>query len=211
MLVAPAPARKITLDKGPNIHALPVLAPIPETIDAPVLLAVGDDISTDEILPAGARVLPYRSNIEALAEFAFEPLATGGSYASRARDAKHHVIVAGKNYGQGSSREHAALVPRYLGLEAVLAIRFARIHRENLINFAGAARLVDPDDRARIAAGDRVVIADVHRALRDGTPLVASVRDLAIPLRHDLTPRQIDIVLAGGLIALMRARLAHAA
>src|SRR5262249_31761191 len=135
MIVPPLPverARASVLDKGPNIHAIPELDPLPDTIEAPVLLKLGDDISTDEILPAGARVLPYRSNVEHISEFAFEPIDRSYPERARAVRATGHVIVAGKNYGQGSSREHAALAPRFLGLRAVIAQQFARIHRENL-------------------------------------------------------------------------------
>src|SRR5262249_28859372 len=146
-------------DKGPNIQALPILDAIPDALEAPVLLQLGDDVSTDEILPAGARVLPYRSNIEQISEFAFEPI--DRSYPGRAKQTRStgHVIVAGKNSGQGSSREHAALAPRFLGLRVVIARQFARIHRDNLINF-GVLPLVfeDAGDRDRIACGDVIAI-----------------------------------------------------
>src|SRR5439155_9689700 len=145
----------IALEKGPNIQALPILDALPDALAATVLLKLGDDISTDEILPAGARVLPYRSNIEHLSEFAFAPI--DRSYPERAHKTRGtgHVIVAGKNYGQGSSREHAALAPRFLGLRVVIARQFARIHRENLVNF-GVLPLtfVDAGDYDRIAQGD---------------------------------------------------------
>src|SRR5262249_11504273 len=138
MFVAPLPvdrAREVRLERGPNIHALPELEPLADAVDAPVLLALGDDISTDEILAAGARGVPFRSNIEHISDVAVE--AIDRDYPARARQVhdRGHVIVAGRNYGQGSSREHAALAPRYLGLRIVLAIQFARIHRDNLVNF----------------------------------------------------------------------------
>jgi aconitate hydratase len=217
MLVPPPPAevaRTVRLEKGPNIHALPVLDPLVDAFDAPVLLHLGDDISTDEILPAGARVLPYRSNIEQISTFAFEPI--DQSYPERARAAATtgHVIVAGKNYGQGSSREHAALAPRYLGLRAVVALQFARIHRANLVNF-GVLPLtfVDPADLDRIEVGDVLAAHDLHAALRDGRPieLVNTTRSRPIPVAYDLAPRQVEMLLAGGLIAIMRRRLGHAA
>ena len=137
MLVAPLPADGAASDssKGRTSRRCRRFEPLPATCEAPVLLKLGDDVSTDEILPAGARVLPFRSNIPRSAEFAFEPV--DESYATRGREerAGPHVIVAGENYGQGSSREHAAIAPRYLGLHAVIAKCFARIHWQNLVNF----------------------------------------------------------------------------
>ena len=212
MLVPPLPAepaRRVALEKGPNIQPLPALDPLPDALDVPVLLKVGDDVSTDEIMPAGARVLPYRSNIEHISEFAFEPI--DPSYPARARQTRDtgHVIVAGRNYGQGSSREHAALAPRFLGLRAVIAIQFARIHRENLVNF-GVLPLtfVDPEDYARIAQGDFLAVDGLHQALRDGRPLEIEdyTRGLRIRVGYELSPRQLEMLLVGGLIPLMRRR-----
>jgi aconitate hydratase len=217
MLVRPLPpdhARAVRLEKGPNIQALPLLDPLPDALEAPVLLKLGDDISTDAILPAGARVLPYRSNIEHISEFAFEPI--DRSYPTRAKQARAagHIIVAGKNYGQGSSREHAALAPRYLGLRAVVATQFARIHRENLINF-GVLPLVfvDPSDLGRVEQGDTLAIEGLHAALRARRPLELEnrTRSTRIAVTYELSPRQIEILLAGGLIPLLRRRLDHAA
>jgi aconitate hydratase len=136
MLEAPLPpaeARAVRLVKAPSIGALPELDPLPDTLAAPVTIKVGDNVSTDEILPAGARVLPHRSNIAKLADFAFARVDPG--YPERARQTGQHVIVAGANYGQGSSREHAAIVPRHLGLRLVIAKSYARIHWQNLANF----------------------------------------------------------------------------
>jgi aconitate hydratase len=214
MLFPPLPAeraRAIALDKGPNIAAIPVLDPLPAAVEAPVLLKVADDVSTDEILPAGARVLPYRSNIEQISEFAFEPI--DRSYPARARASRTtgHIVVAGKNYGQGSSREHAALAPRFLGLRAVIAKQFARIHRENLVNFGVLPLvLVDPADYARIDRDDILRIDDVHRALAERRPLrVANrTRGITIEVVAELSSRQIEMLLAGGLIPLMRRRFA---
>ena len=217
MLVPPLSAdraRAASLEKGPNIQALPVLDPLPDAIDAPVLLKLGDDISTDEILPAGARVLPYRSNIEQISEYAFEPI--DREYPARARQTRDtgHVIVAGKNYGQGSSREHAALAPRYLGLRVVIALQFARIHRDNLVNF-GVLPLVlaDPADYAEIAQGDFLALAGLHAALREHRPLELEdyTRGKKLRVSYELSPRQIEMLLAGGLIPLMRRRFEHAA
>jgi aconitate hydratase len=154
--------------------------PIPDALELPVLLKVGDDISTDEISPAGGRALPFRSNIPRISEFAFE--AVDGSYVERAgwvREQGGHALIGGENYGQGSSREHVALAPRYLGLRVVIAKSFARIHWQNLVNF-GILPLTfaDPADYDRIDRDDRI----------DAELAGKSVR---IALRHDLSPRQI--------------------
>jgi aconitate hydratase len=216
-LVPPLPldqARRSLLERGPNIQPLPMFDPLPDSLDLPVLLQLGDDVSTDEILPAGARVLPFRSNIDKISEFAFEPFdRTYPARAAATRDTGH-VIVAGRNYGQGSSREHAALAPRHLGLRIVLAIQFARIHRANLVNF-GVLPLtfVDPADRERILQGDFISVDNLRAALRSNEPIVLEdyTRGVRIRATHDLSPRQVDMLLAGGLIALMRDRLGHAA
>ena len=194
-----APAR---LEKGPNIISLPTFAPLPARIVGPVLLKLGDDVSTDEIVPAGARVLPYRSNIPAMADFAFDML--DGSYPERARQAGDHLVVAGSNYGQGSSREHAAIVPRYLGLRAVLAKGFARIHRQNLLNFAVLPlTFVNPTDHERIEPGDILAIDDAPTALRRGPTIdvVNETKGDSYEVRHRLTAREIDILLQGSLLA----------
>jgi aconitate hydratase len=217
MFVAPLPAeqaRRVPLERGANIQRLPDLDPIPDAIDAPVLLKLGHDISTDEILPAGSRVLPFRSNIGRISEFAFEPI--DPSYATRARQTRDtgHVIVAGRNYGQGSSREHAALAPRHLGLRVVLALQFARIHHDNLVNF-GVLPLtfVDAADYDQIVQGDFLSIDDIRRSLREQAPIVVEdyTRGLRIRVAHALSNRQVEMVLEGGLIALVRRRLGHAA
>src|SRR5438477_71110 len=160
----------VALEKGPNIVSLPDLDPLPDRVAGPTLLKVGDDISTDEIMPAGARVLPYRSNIPAMGDFAFVPI--DETYPERARRAGDHFIVAGANYGQGSSREHAAIVPRYLGVRAVLAKSFARIHRQHLINFAVLPlTFVNNTDYDRIETGDLLAIGEALAQLRNGTTL----------------------------------------
>src|SRR5690606_30787980 len=139
MLLAPLPfeeARKVQLRVGPNIQSLPLFDELPDRLELKVLLKMGDNITTDHISPAGSRVLPFRSNIPKIAEFSFEQI--DADYARKALDLKEqggHAIIAGFNYGQGSSREHAALAPRYLGLRMVLVKDFARIHWQNLINF----------------------------------------------------------------------------
>lgn len=198
-------ARKVKLIKGPNIASLPVLTPLPANLNLTVLLKVGDNVSTDEIMPAGARVLPYRSNIPKISEFTFDVI--DETYAKRARDlrdkGKQHVIVGGENYGQGSSREHAALAPRYLGLHLVITKSFARIHWENLVNFGVLPlRFVDPDDFNNINQGDVIVIDDVINAIKQGKQLTAKIagKDKEIRLQHDLSKRQVELIEVGGLI-----------
>ncbi|MGO3478738.1 MAG: aconitate hydratase, partial [Brachybacterium tyrofermentans] len=149
MLAAPLPpeeAAEVELVKGSNISSLPDFAPVEDHLDVPAILVMGDDVSTDEILPAGSRVLPFRSNIPKISEFAFTRI--DPDYPRNAQAAEGgHVVVAGKNYGQGSSREHAVIAPRYLGLKAVIAVGFARIHWQNLANFGILAlEFDDPAD-----------------------------------------------------------------
>jgi aconitate hydratase len=211
MFVPPLPreaALQVALEKGPNIASLPTFEPLPDLIEVPVLLKVADDISTDEIMPAGTRVLPFRSNIPKIAEFAFDIV--DPSYAARARQAGRHIVVGGSNYGQGSSREHAALGPQFLGLRAVLAKGFARIHSQNLINF-GVLPLtfIDPGDYDDVQQGDVLRLAGVRRALAEGDELMVEnvTRRQKIRVRHFMTPRQVQILLRGGLINWMKERL----
>jgi aconitate hydratase len=211
MLVAPLPpdeAERIQLRKGPNIASLPDLEPIPDDLVLPVLLKVGDDLSTDEISPAGGRALPFRSNIPRISDFAFDVV--DETYVGRAkevRDGAGHAVVGGENYGQGSSREHAALAPRYLGLRLVVAKSFARIHWQNLVNF-GILPLTfdDPSDHDRIERDDVLQISGVREALQQGDRIMAEIagKNGTMVLRHDLSPRQIDLLLAGGVINWLR-------
>ncbi|MGH3825436.1 MAG: aconitate hydratase [Pseudonocardiaceae bacterium] len=210
MLLAPLPpeqAAQEKLVKGPNITALPKFPELPDRIEAPVLLKVGDDVSTDDISPAGARALPYRSNIGKLAEFTFTRLDEG--YPNRARElaaGSGHVIVGGHNYGQGSSREHAAITPRYLGLRAVLAKSFARIHWQNLANFGVLAlEFIDADDYDHIEQDDTLLIDQLRQTLTDSNELTVTntTRDARYRVCHQLSPRQVEMVLAGGQIPLL--------
>jgi len=211
MFMPPLPleaALHVDLVKGPNIASLPTFEPLPDEIEVPVLLKVGNDISTDEIMPPGLRVLPFRSNIPRIAEFSFDRL--DPTYAARAKQVKGHVVVGGSNYGQGSSREHAALGPQYLGLRAVLAKGFARIHSQNLINF-GVLPLtfVDPADYDGIQAGDVLRLTGVRRTLTEGGGLVVENvrRQQQFQVRHFMSPRQVQFLLRGGLINWMKERL----
>jgi aconitate hydratase len=210
MLVPPAPAGEpVELVKGPNIVSLPSFDPLPETVEGPVLIKLGDNISTDEITPAGEQVLPLRSNLPALSQFVFAPI--DATYYERAMQHQHtgSLIVAGRNYGQGSSREHAALAPRYLGVRAVFAQSFARIHWQNLVNFGILPlTLLDPNDWHAIDQGNVLRLLDVRQALSDGTHIAVQnqTKHATYMATHTLSDRQVEIVLAGSLINLLRAQ-----
>ncbi|HEX7354479.1 MAG TPA: aconitate hydratase [Mycobacteriales bacterium] len=209
MLVAPLPPEEAAgeqLVKGPNIASLPDFDALPDRLEAPVELKVGDNISTDEILPAGARVLPLRSNIPAISQFVFTQV--DREYAGRVADQDGpHAIVAGENYGQGSSREHAAIAPRYLGLRVVVAKSFARIHWQNLANFGILPlRFDDPADYDALEQGASLCLGGLREGLAVGEPLRATADGRDITLRHDLSARQVEMVLAGGRIPMTAAR-----
>lgn len=215
MLEGPLPtkvAAQVKLVKGENISSLPVFSPLSDRIEAPVILVVGDDISTDEILPAGARVLPYRSNIPKLAEFTFDQIdETYPTRAAETRDGSGHIVVAGANYGQGSSREHAAITPRFLGLRVVVAVSFARIHWQNLANFGVLAlEFVNAADHDRIQRDDVLVLVGIRDALLAGFEITVhnKTRDEDYFARHRLSTRQVDMLLAGGLIPWLQNRRA---
>lgn len=207
MLQAPVPkeqASKVSLIKGPNIASLPELRPLAQSFEAIVLLKVGDNVSTDEILPAGARILPFRSNIPKISEFVYEQV--DPTYSKRAKDLSSkqgHAIIAGENYGQGSSREHAALAPRYLGLEFVIAKSFARIHWQNLINFGILpVQFVNSKDYDEVAKEDILVLEDIPTFLRKKKEAIVKIKNKnkEFKVRHDLSERQIEIIETGGLI-----------
>jgi aconitate hydratase len=208
LLEAPLPAaaaRSVDLVKGPNIRSLPEFEPFPDTFELPVLLKMADDVSTDEILPAGAKVLPYRSNIQKIEDFAFERI--DPTYVERARAVRGtsaHAVIAGRNYGQGSSREHAAIAPRDLGLQVVLAKGFARIHRQNLINYGVLPLIfVHPEDYDRLRIGDVLRGRNLRGAI-ESDQQIALECDGVIATKHNLTKKQADAILAGGLINLYR-------
>lgn len=206
MLVPPPDieeARQVQPVKGPNISSLPELAPIPDSVEAPVLLKVGDNISTDEISPAGARALPFRSNIPKLAMFTFTQI--DDAYPQRAQQAQQtgHIVVGGENYGQGSSREHAAIAPRYLGLRVVIAKSFARIHWQNLANYGVLPlEFEDAADYANIDQEDTLRIDDLRGTLASKNTLQIDnlTKNSSFTVRHRMSRRQVEYVLAGGLI-----------
>jgi aconitate hydratase len=199
-------AKKISLIKGPNIAALPELKPFPKSLRLPVLLITEDNITTDEISPAGAKSLPYRSNIPKLSEFTY--IGVDPDYVTRSKKEKGpHAIIGGENYGQGSSREHAALAPRYLGLQVVIAKSFARIHWQNLINF-GILPLVfkDPKDYHAIKMGDVIQFDDVSKLLeQEEFPI--KINNKVVIVNQSLSKRQKEILGLGGLINWVKADL----
>jgi aconitate hydratase len=207
----PEEARKVKIVKGPNIASLPDLTPPPDALELPILLKLGDNISTDTISPAGARALPFRSNIAQIAKFSYGIV--DGTYHDRAmaiRAQGGHAIVGGRNYGQGSSREHAALAPRSLGLHLVIAKSVARIHWQNLVNFGVLPLIfVDAADYDRLEQRDVIRVESIHAAIRSGPtiPVKNLTRKLTFVARHGLSDRQVDVYPAGGLINWKKARL----
>ena len=204
MVVAPAPESemdKVEILRGPNIKEFPTTDPLPETIAAKALLKVGDNITTDHIMPAGAKILPYRSNIPYLSNFCFG--VCDKEFPARCREYGKGIVIGGANYGQGSSREHAALVPLYLGVKAVIAKSFARIHCANLAN-AGILPLVfkDEADYDRIDQMDELELPDIRSAIADNSKII--VKDLTKGIEFEaeavLSARQREMVLAGGLL-----------
>lgn len=192
---------------GPNIVPPPSVPPFPEHVRGEVLLAVGDNISTDGILPGGNEILPLRSNIPAISEHTFEYI--DPTFPARARSAGGGIVIAGDNYGQGSSREHAAIAPMFLGVRAVIAKSYARIHESNLVNFGiPPLRFSDPRDHGRIAQGDALELDGIREAFAAGRPI--HVRDVTngheFELTHALTPRQLEMLLSPGLTAYLRAK-----
>ena len=195
---SPEEADSVQVLRGPNIKEFPESHPLTDEITAPLILKVGDNITTDHIMPAGAKILPYRSNIPHLSQFCFG--VCDKTFPERAKAAGKSIVVGGSNYGQGSSREHAALVPLYLGVRAVIAKSFARIHAANLIN-AGILPLTfqNPEDYDKLNQGDDLTLTNVFAGLDSGTVMLKA-GDKEIPLTGSFTPRQIAILKAGGLL-----------
>jgi aconitate hydratase len=199
--------RKTTVVRGPNIKALPEFKPLPDFFEAEVALKVGDNISTDAIMPAGSRVLPLRSNIDAISEFVFSQIAP--EFAQEARSLGAVVIVGGENYGQGSSREHAALAPRYLGVRAKIVKSFARIHKSNLCNF-GVLPLTfkDPGDYLRLSKGTKIKFPDIRNRIERGDREIPIEADgQAIITILDVSERQRKHLLAGGTLNFVKRQL----
>ena len=193
------PSNEGEIVRGPNIKPLPKFEPMPDSISADVVLKVGDNISTDHILPAGAKILPLRSNLPAISEYTFG--AVDKDFVARAKSVKNGVIVGAENYGQGSSREHAALAPRYLGIKVVITKTFARIHLANLINF-GIIPLTfaDVNDYELIKLADKIEFKNIKNIIKENKDLVITVNGKNIKLNYSFTERQKEILFAGGLL-----------
>ncbi len=186
---------------GPNIKPFPKTAPLAEAVEAKAVLKVGDNITTDHIMPAGAKILPYRSNIPYLSQFCFKQC--DEDFAKHCEEAGSGIIIGGANYGQGSSREHAALVPLYLGVKAVVTVSFARIHKANLVN-AGILPLnfKNAEDYEKISVGDELSLVNVKEELKSGSDitLLNKTKNEEYKLVAEVSERQVEILLAGGLL-----------
>ena len=209
MIIPPSDApEEVAVLRGPNIKPLPRNTALPESISGKILLKVGDNITTDHIMPAGSKVLPLRSNIPAISEYVFT--AVDPEFPARAKELGGGLILGGENYGQGSSREHAALAPMYLGIRAVIAKSFARIHRQNLVNFGILPlKLADPADYDAVEQLHDVEIPNAASALRDGAScltLLDKTTGKTVGLTTDLSQREREIVLAGGRLNLIKSR-----
>jgi aconitate hydratase len=206
MIIPPSDnPENIEVVRGPNIKPLPIQKELPDDLEGVVLLKVEDNVTTDDIMPAGSKILPLRSNIPAMAEHVFEGV--DRTFAGRAKGSGGGFIVGGENYGQGSSREHAALAPMYLGVKAVVVKSFARIHKANLVNFGILpVTFVNPADYDGIDQGDDLQFADIRSGLRQGETLTVENRTKGVKfaVKHGLTSRQVDIILAGGMLNFVR-------
>ncbi len=208
MIELPAPeseAASVTVERGPNIKPFPLSEKLPDSLEKECILKVGDNITTDHIMPAGSKILPYRSNIPYLSKYCFA--VCDESFPERAKQSGGGIVVGGSNYGQGSSREHAALVPLYLGIRAVITKSFARIHKANLIN-SGILPLVfaDPSDYDRIEQGDLLVLPEVKEELASGAEITLTdkTKGFSCKLICDCSERQREMLMYGGLINMMK-------
>ena len=197
----PEEAKAVEVLRGPNIKEFPVTKALPDSIEAKAVLKVGDNITTDHIMPAGAKILPYRSNIPYLSKFCFGQV--DPDFSERCKAEGKGMIIGGANYGQGSSREHAALVPLYLGVKAVITKSFARIHQANLIN-AGILpfTFANEADYDNIELGDELRLPEVRALITEGKPVVLEnvTKNECYPLAYSFSQRQTDMLLAGGLL-----------
>jgi aconitate hydratase len=206
MIIPPAPeGAEVEIIRGPNIKTLPQFDPLPEVVEGEVLLKLGDNVNTDDILPGGAKTLPLRSNIPAISRYVFALI--DPDFASRAEAQGGGFLLGGKNYGQGSSREHSALAPRYLGIRGVIAQSFSRIHKANLINFGILPlEFLHEEDLKRFSPGDRLRIRNLIPQVKEGKTLQLEnvTREFAVETRLDLSSRFREILMAGGLLAYSR-------
>ena len=208
MIELPAPeseAASVIVERGPNIKPFPLSEKLPDSLEKECILKVGDNITTDHIMPAGSKILPYRSNIPYLSKYCFA--VCDESFPERAKQSGGGIVVGGSNYGQGSSREHAALVPLYLGIRAVITKSFARIHKANLIN-SGILPLVfaDQSDYDRIEQGDLLVLPEVKEELASGVEITLTdkTKGFSCKLICDCSERQREMLMYGGLINMMK-------
>lgn len=199
-------AKKVEIYRGPNIKPLPEFDELPESIEGEVSLIVGDNITTDHIMPAGAQILPLRSNIYAISEYVYhyvDPDFVRRAKEIRDQKGKANIIVGGENYGQGSSREHAALAPRFLGVRAVIAKSFARIHHANLVNFGIVPlEFKNKEDYHKFSLGDELLIPDLKNRLQEGKEIVVINKTTGeeVLCTYNLTPKQVSVLLKGGLL-----------
>ena len=208
MLIAPLDAEKasqVEIVRGPNIKPCPPCKPCADSLTLPILLKAGNNVSTDDIMPAGTKVLPFRSNIPEISKFAYERI--DPDFYKKAEEIKFSgcVVIGGENFGQGSSREHAALGPMYLGVRAVIVKSFARIHKANLINY-GILPITfkNPADYDQLNAGDTISITGIFESLKRGTPFTLSVNGKTYEGINDLSERSRNILLEGGLASYTR-------
>jgi aconitate hydratase len=208
MIVPPAAeGEEVDIVRGPNIVPLPQFGPLPEELEGELLLTLGDNVTTDDIMPAGADILKLRSNIPAISEYLFHNL--DRKFPARAKAARVGFLLGGRNYGQGSSREHAALGPRYMGIRAVIAESFARIHKSNLINFGILPlELVNPADRGSFRPADKLRLRGLQELIQRGSkiPVENLSQGKTVETKLDVTPRLAQILLDGGLLAYARAK-----
>lgn len=206
MIIPPASkGEEVEIIRGPNIKPLPLFESLPEVLEGELLLKLGDNVTTDDILPAGAKILSLRSNIPAISRYVF--VHTDPEFVSRAEERKGGFLLGGKNYGQGSSREHAALAPRYLGIRGVIVQSFSRIHKANLINFGILPlEFVHEEDLERFFPGDRLRIGNLIPLVKEEEtlPLENVTHGFVVETHLDLSPRLREILLAGGLLAYSR-------
>jgi aconitate hydratase len=208
-IIEPLPeeeAKNVEIYRGPNIVPLPEFDELPQFIEGEVSLIVGDNITTDHIMPAGAKILPLRSNIYAISEYVYhyvDPEFVRRAKKVRDEKGKANIIIGGENYGQGSSREHAALAPRFLGVRVVIAKSFARIHHANLVNFGIIPlEFVDKEDYNKFSIEDEIYIPELIERLKSGREILVINRTTGeeIPCKYNLTPKQVSVLLAGGLL-----------
>ena len=199
--------KKIDIIRGPNIKPLPEMEPLPETLEVEVGIKVGDNISTDTIMPAGSKVLPLRSNIEAISEYVFYQIDPG--FHDKCQAGGNMAVIGGENYGQGSSREHAALAPRFLGVRVKIAKSFARIHKANLCNF-GILPLTfkNPEDYDRINKDSKITLKDIRRNLSNNDKEIpVDVDGMNILTVLDVSDRQRKFLLAGSALNYIKEEL----